>query len=348
MEDRRKFLQFFFPRLVGMGIFLGGASWVRPFLALAHEPASSLNLGDPRYAALISELVKKHRFETKTIRALFEKVELQPDIIEKFDRPPELLPYYEYRRRFISDELIAKGQAYLHENRELLQKVEETYGVPKEVICSILGVETRFGQPGIERHRAFDVLNTAFSLYPRREAFFRDELINFVLLCREENLDPLSITSSYAGAFGVPQFMPSSFRRFAVDFDRDGKKDLWSSKGDIFASVANYLKEFGWKQGGRTRLTAETVPDSESRKSFERGIRNTVPIETALQMGVQVPVAAQSDEEVSFAFYQPQEGREALLVLFENFRAITRYNFSVNYALTVTDLSEILASPEAL
>lgn len=312
-------------------------------------PPSSPKLDDPKYAALIQELLKKYQFDPKELKSAFDKVVLQPDIIAKFERPAEILPYYEYRKRFINNDLVVSGRAYLRENLKLLQAVEEEYGVPKEIIAGILGVETKFGRKGIEKYRAFDILNTAYTLYPRREVFYREELINYLLLCREEGIDPLSVNSSYAGAFGVPQFMPSSFRKFSVDYDKDGKRDLWNSKGDIYASVANYLKLFGWKQKGLTYLPANLPPASEEvRKSLEKGIRKTITVDTALKMGVEITPPAENEEKVSFTFYQPQEGNEVLLALFDNFRAITHYNFSANYALAVIELSELLAKQETL
>lgn len=351
MENRRTFLRLFWPRLAGIAAALSiGGGWAEAIIAL-DSPFPSLDLTDPKYARLIKELSKKHQFDSKELKEAFGKVVLQPEIIQKFERPAEILPFYEYRKRFINNDLIAKGRAYLQENIKILQAVEDEFGVPKEIICGILGVETKFGQRGIEKYRAFDTLNTAYSLYPRREAFYREELINYFLLCREEGIDPFSVNSSYAGAFGVPQFMPSSFRKFSVDYDKDGKRDLWHSKPDIFASVANYLKLFGWEKNGLTYLPAQIAqgPAQDTaaiRKSLEKGIRKTISLSSALKMGVQITPPAEDEEEVSFTFYQPQEGTEALLALFENFRAVTHYNFSVNYALTVIDLSELLKKQE--
>lgn len=341
--------------MLGWGALLSlDLSSVHPLLAHADlssplPPPSSLDLDNPRYLSLIKELTRRHQFGASDLKALFGKVILQPEIIEKFERPAEILPYYEYRKRFIKDELVVRGQAYVQENLKLLQGIEEAFGVPKEIICSILGIETKFGQPGIEKYRVFDILNTAYSLYPRRERFYREELIAYLLLCREEGIDPFSINGSYAGAFGVPQFMPSSFRKHAVDFDKDGKKNLWTSKEDIFASVANYLKSFGWKRNGLTYLPARFVNDSpDALKTVEIGIRKTIPLGKAVELGIQIPLPAsiQKDEAVSFAFYQPQEGTEALLALFENFRSITSYNYSLNYGLAVADLSEMLMKRE--
>lgn len=366
LENRRTFLRLILPCLAGLTATLSIISgWVgaiaapadspspAPALSASSPPAPALKLDDPKYAGLIKDLTKKYQFDPKEVKAAFEKVVLQPDIIPKFDRPAEILPYYEYKKRFINNDLIASGRAYLRENLQLLQTVEDEFGVPKEIICGILGVETKFGQRGIEKYRAFDILNTAYSLYPRREAFYREELINYFLLSREEGIDPFSVNSSYAGAFGVPQFMPSSFRKFSLDYDKDGKRDLWHSKPDIFASVANYLKFFGWEKNGLTYLPANIAQDraqdtASIRKSLEKGIRKTISLSSALKMGVQITPPAENEEEVSFTFYQPQEGTEVLLALFENFRALTHYNFSANYALAVIDLSELLKKQEIL
>lgn len=334
--------------MLGLGALLSlDFSWSDTLFA--ESAPSSLNLNDPRYVSLIKELAQRHHFTPAELKTLFGKVSLQSEIIEKFERPPELLPYYEYRRRFIKDELVLAGQAYIQENLKLLQSVEEEFGVPKEIICSILGIETKFGHPRVEKYRVFDILNTAYSLYPRRERFYRDELIAYLLLCREEGIDPFSVNGSYAGAFGVPQFMPSSFRKYAVDFDKDGKRNIWTSKGDIFASVANYLKSFGWKRNGLTYLPAHFVKEApDAMKSVEIGIRKTIPLSKAVELGIQIPLPAsiQKDEAVSFAVYQPQEGNEALLALFENFRSITSYNYSLNYGLVVSDFSQLLTKKE--
>ncbi len=344
MECRRTFLKQALPRLIGMGSLLS-LSAVIPNSIFSAETSRGVNLEDPKYRELLKELTQKHKFKAEELTALFKKVVFQEDIVEKFERPAEHLPYYKYRKIFIKDDMIQLGKAYLEKNKTLMTTVEKKYGVDKEVITSILGVETRFGKPGIEKYRAFDIYNTAYSIYPRREKFYREELIAFLRLCREEGIDPLSIKSSYAGAFGVPQFIPSSYLRYAVDFDEDGKKDLWHSKGDIYGSVANYLKTFGWKPGQLTYLPARILKDSpEAQKVAKAGFRKTLPVAKALKLGIEVPAPAKGDDDVSFAFYEPEPGEEALLALFDNFRAITRYNISVHYALTIVQLSRIFSS----
>lgn len=345
MENRRHFLKQLLPRLIGVGGVLSlPLTPVDALFAAITEPSGDVPLNDPKYRALLWELTEKYQFDPNELKRLFKRVVFQRDIIQKFERPAEHLPFYKYRKIFIKKDMIQRGLEFVDENRPLLTEVEKAYGVEKEIISSILGIETRFGKPGIERYRAFDILNTAYTLYPRREAFYRGELIAYLRLCREEKLDPFSIKSSYAGAFGVPQFIPTSFRKYSVDFDGDGKRDLWKSKGDIFASVANYLKTFGWKPGRLTYLPARIAEDSpEVQRTIRKGFRKTMPVARAMKMGIEVPPPAKGDEAVSFALYEPKKGEEALLALFGNFRALTRYNISVHYALTVVHLSRALA-----
>ncbi len=330
------------PVLLGIFISLSFAS-ISAMPLYAAETPDRIPLTHPKYQALIKELTEKHKFTMDELEAVFKQVVFKKDIIDKFNRPAEHLPFYRYRKIFIKKDMIEKGRAYLAEHDKLLSEVEAEYGVEKEIIASILGVETRFGKPGIEKYRAFDVLNTAFFLYPRREKFYRGEIIAFLKLTRKEGLDPFSINSSYAGAFGVPQFIPTSFLNYAVDFDKDGKVDLWKSKKDIFASVANYLKKFGWKKGELLYLPSQIYKDSpELQKMLNRGYRKTVPVTKAIQMGVEIPYPAKGNDEVSFAYFEPNPDEKELLGLFGNFRAITRYNTSVHYALVIVHLSRRL------
>jgi len=315
-----------------------------PVVASSQPDAPTMKFISPKHAGLLEELLQKHGFNIDYLRPIFEAIIIRPEIIEKLDRPAEKLPYYEYRKRFLEEKLIARGILYFQENQSQLIKVEEDYGVPKEIIAAILGIETRFGETGIEKYRAWDVYNTGYVLYPRREAFFKAELIAFLTLCQEEGLSPLSINSSYAGALGVPQFMPSSFLRYAMDGNGDQKRDLWSSKEDTYASVANYLRVSGWKMGGIIRLPVKISGNPvNAQKAMEDGIKAALTVARAAAIGIDFPESVSKEELVSFALYKPEEGKELFLALFNNFRAITSYNFSVNYALVVTELSEILA-----
>ncbi len=313
-------------------------------MAFSQPDAPTMKFISPKHAGLFEELVQKYRFDIEFLRPLFEAVVIRPEIMEKFERPAEKLPYYEYRKRFLEEKWVARGIAYFQENQSQLAKAEENYGVSKEVITAILGIETRFGEPGIEKYRAWDIYNTGYALYPRREAFYKAELIAFLTLCKEEGLNPLAINSSYAGAIGVPQFMPSSFLQYAMDGDGDQKRNLWLSKPDIYASVANYLKRSGWKMGGLIRLPVKISGNPvDAQKVIDAGIKETITVARAGAMGIDFPDSVGKEELVSFTTYKPEEGKDLFIALFNNFRVITSYNFSVNYAMVVTELSEIFA-----
>ena len=308
----------------------------------------------PKHVRLLDELVKKYNFSEEYLLGVFEEAELRSEIISRLEKPPEILPYYQYRTRFIKDEVINRGRRYLDENLELLNRIESEFGVEKEILLGILGVESRFGENSGE-YRVFDALNTIFYQFPRREEFFRQEIIEFLLLCREEGIYPLSVKGSYAGAFGVPQFMPSSFRKFAVDHDNDGRKDLWRSKEDILASVANYLRSHRWIKGAPIRISIQADrEDTKIKELLSRGLRETVQIGSLDTAHIKVDkfLADQyrinGQETVSIISYQDKENEtEKVEIVFSNFKSIIRYNPSTNYALTVTELAKIYAGKQA-
>ena len=306
----------------------------------------AMKLVSQKHKTLVNELIEKHGFDIDFLMPLFKEVVIRPEILEKFERAPEKrLHYYEYRKLFLTEGVLARGHAYFESNRPLLEKIEAEYGVPKEIVVAILGIETRFGQPGIEPYRAWDAFNTIYAFYSPRAAFFKEELIAFLKLCQMEGLDPLSIRSSYAGAMGVPQFMPSSFLKYAVDYDGDKKRNLWSSNEDIYASVANYLKQSGWKKNGPLFFPDKVPENSDDvKKLVAGGIREVLSSASAIKLGIEMPMLVNPEAPVSFVAYRPtEEGQELFLSLFDNFRAITRYNISVNYALVVVELADILA-----
>lgn len=308
----------------------------------------------PKHVRLLDELVKKYNFSEEYLLGVFEEAELRSEIISRLEKPAEILPYYQYRTRFIKDEVINRGIRYLDENLELLNRIESEFGVEKEILLGILGIESRFGENSGE-YRVFDALNTIFYQYPRREEFFRQEVIEFLLLCREEGIYPLSVKGSYAGAFGVPQFMPSSFRKFAVDHDSDGKKDLWRSKQDILASVANYLRSHRWTKGSPVRISVQAdKEDPRVKELLSRGLRESVQLGSLDTAHIQVDknLADQyqisGQETVSIIAYQDKENEaEKVEIVFSNFKSIIKYNASTNYALTVTDLAKIFAGKQA-
>ncbi|HEY8096241.1 MAG TPA: lytic murein transglycosylase B, partial [Methylobacter sp.] len=198
--------------------------------------------------AFIEQMVAKHQFDESELDDLFATVEIKPDILKRIASPSEGLPWYKYRKIFLTDARIDAGVQFWRDNAPALAAAEKQYGVPPEIIIAILGVETLFGK-NTGNHRVIDALSTLGFAYPPRSKFFLSELENFLLLCRDEHINPADPMGSYAGAMGMPQFMPSSFRSYAVDFDNDNRRDIWHDSSDVIASVANYFAKHHWQKG---------------------------------------------------------------------------------------------------
>ncbi len=195
----------------------------------------------PGLSEFIDEMVTKHQFERNNLESLFEKVEVKQSILKAISRPAERSkPWYDYRKIFISNKRIKGGVTFWQQHSDDLAKAEQQYGVSAEIIVAILGVETRYGG-NVGGYRVIDALSTLAFRYPPRSPFFRSELENFLILTREENMSQLDPVGSYAGAMGLGQFMPSSYRAYAVDFDDDQYRDIWTNPTDAIGSIANYL-----------------------------------------------------------------------------------------------------------
>jgi len=306
-------------------------------------PSIADYLDQPEYKDLFATLVRDHGFSEGQLRTWFSGVELIPRVVEIFDRPAEAKPYAEYRELFISPAVEARGREYLERHRALLAAVEARTGVAATTVAAIMGIETKFGdvKPG---YRAFDALNSAFALYPRRRTFFRKELIEYLLLCREEGTDPFRFHSSYAGALGMPQFMPSSFRAYAVDFDQDGHRDIWGSDADVAGSIGNYLKIHGWRSG--EPLRTEVALTAEQAAAFSGDPKDRFPLTRVTGLGVTAPDFAKvaPDASVAVVSYDDADGKARHFVIYNNFLAIMRYNTSVNYALVAAELDDYFRS----
>jgi len=327
----------------GAGSVAGRTAWAQEAAAQA-VPTMADYLARPEYADLIASLVRDHGFDRDEVLKWFGEATLIPRIVQIFDRPAEAKPYAEYRNLFISPRVRELGARYLADHRALLADVEARTGVEATTVAAIMGIETKFGsvKPG---YRAFDALNSAFALYPRRRAFFRKELIEFLLLCREERADPFTLNSSYAGALGMPQFMPSSFRAYAVDFDGDGRRDIWGSQADVAGSIANYLKVHGWQPGEPLRTEVHLTPKQAER--FDGGAAKRFPLKRLKAAGVKDPEFARvkPDAQVAVTSYADADGTTRYFVLFNNFLTIMRYNTSVNYALVAAELDDYFRGP---
>jgi membrane-bound lytic murein transglycosylase B len=307
------------------------------------------DLKRPEIVAFINEVVERNQLPKKQVIALLRKGEPQPKIIEAMTRPAEkVTPWWEYHDRFLTEERISQGAQFFTEHRESLQKVAAARGVPPEYLVAIMGVETKYGRM-TGRYRVLDALMTLAFDYPPRSDFFRGELEQFLLLYDEEHLDPLKLTGSYAGAMGVPQFMPSSYRKFAVDANGDNKRDLWNDWDDILASIANYFVEHGWEAGGP--VLAETKLDPEPTFQIDtRNLELNETIDSLNAHGVLVlpagPAGPPGTTPVVLVSAEQQDG-PAYRVGFKNFYVITRYNRSARYAMAVHDLAEAIVQRAA-
>ncbi|MEO5574204.1 MAG: lytic murein transglycosylase B [Gammaproteobacteria bacterium] len=292
----------------------------------------------PELTAFINEMVTEHNFNKQKLTALFDKVELRPKIIAAITRPAEGKAWFEYRPIFVTPETIEGGLDFWSEHADILARAERTYGVPPEIITAIIGVETRYGQ-NTGSYRVLDALSTLAFDYPKRADFFRGELAEYLLLTREEKIDPLSLKGSYAGAMGYPQFIPSSYRNFAVDFDNDGRRDLLNNITDVIGSVANYFKEHGWQPGA-----AVALPATVSGNNYT-GMLGQLKPETSLrnlkQRGVRVDTSLPDDQLGALLEYETETGMEYWVGL-QNFYTITRYNHSQLYAMAVYQLSQAM------
>lgn len=288
----------------------------------------------PEVKEFINEMVEKHNFNRQSLTALFDKVTIQQSIIDAMNRPAEGKPWHQYRPIFITQDSIDKGVAYYKTHKTALQKAQTQYGVPPEMIVAIIGVETRYGK-NKGSYSVIDALSTLAFDYPKRAPFFRSELEQYLILTREEKIDPLSLKGSYAGAMGTPQFMPSSYRSWAVDFTGNGKRDLWDNDEDAIGSVANYFKSHGWKPNQPVVFPAKvTKPVDVSPK-----VKPSTPFKTYKEQGVKVNANLADNELTSLLAYDNGKGEDYWVGL-NNFYVITTYNRSQLYAMAVYQLSE--------
>ena len=292
---------------------------------------------DSEKQRFVDEMSSKHGFDPHELGRLLARAEYRQSIIDAMERPAEAKPWRDYRPIFVTDSRTEQGLDFWRENEVLLQKVERQYGVPPEIIVAIIGVETRYGRH-TGRYPVLDALTTLAFGYPKRSRFFRQELEHFLLLSREEKLQPLKPKGSYAGAMGKPQFIASSYRRYAVDFDGNGVRDLWNSNADIIGSVANYFKRHGWRPGEPITLPARGA--GEQHQAFvDAGMKPSISLASLFNSGITAEVGLQDDAKSSLIRLEGEKGDEYWLGL-HNFYVITRYNHSNLYAMAVYQLSQ--------
>jgi membrane-bound lytic murein transglycosylase B len=290
--------------------------------------------------AFIQEMVKDHGYSETDLNNLFKKVTINENIIKMMDRPAEKTkPWYEYEPMFVTNAQVIAGVKFWKDNEAAFEKAQKEYGVPPEIILAILGVETRYGQ----NTGGFSVLNALSTLafdYPRRSEFFTSELKQFLLLAREESVDPTTLMGSYAGAMGTPQFMPSSYRNYAVDFSGNGKRDIWKNNTDVIGSVANYFKAHGWQANGPVAYQANISGDAYKTIPVNK-LDPFITIAKLKEQGVtpREKINLDPNQLATLIELKAKDGPEYWIGL-NNFYVIMRYNPRVMYAMAVFELSQ--------
>lgn len=289
----------------------------------------------PGISPFIDEMVVKHRFERVELEGVFARARHLPSVIELISRPATIKPWPEYRAIFVNGKRVKLGLEFWNKYRKTLRRAEQQYGVPQEIIVAVIGVETIYGR-NAGNFLVLDALTTLAFDYPRRAPFFRSELENYLLLAREQQFDLLAIRGSYAGAMGIPQFMPSSYRNYAVDFNSNNTIDLLREDRDAIGSVANYLQGYGWIRGEPVAARAQIGGELPASAA---GTSRTFTEWAAA--GITADANSEHTKSARLIDFTVKEGKEYWLA-FNNFEIITRYNNSDFYAMSVFQLAEEL------
>lgn len=325
----KRFFTYRFLTSLGLGLSFG---------LIGYTSASTSLVDKQDMQRFVDEMTRQHKFKRDELQELLDKAQIHQSILDAISRPAEAKPWYQYRTIFLNPTRIKGGVKFWNDNALILKKASERYGVPPEIIIAIIGVETRYG-----RHKGtfpvIDSLSTLAFAYPPRSRFFRGELKEFLLMAREEKLDPLTQMGSYAGAMGIPQFISSSFRSYAVDFDGDGFRDLWNNTADAIGSVGNYFKRHGWVKGEPV-VAAVTTHGTKFKRLVGKELK---PNETYLNL---------KNHGIKFKQKYPKQMKGTLLKLdsgtknpeywvgWQNFYAISRYNHSTHYSMAVYQLAQ--------
>lgn len=319
--------------------------WLFSLSALAKD-ANGVRYSDRKdVRGFINDLSVEEKFNRAELMSLFRDIEHQAQVIEAYSKPAErALSWKKYRKIFVKPGRIEKGVEFWQAHADTLEKAEQETGVPAEMIVAIIGVETRFGTYK-GKNKVLDSLTTLAFEREKRQAFFRRELKEFLLLCREQGFNPREVKGSYAGAMGMPQFISSSYRAYAVDFDGDEKADLFDNVDDVIGSVANYFKVHGWQAGG-TVVTEVNVKGNLQEHAVGRGRKGLKPdqsIADYIKLGAKP--AEDADEQATVVLMHFDDEAEGLYKFgHNNFYVITRYNHSSMYALAAYQLSQEIKS----
>ena len=308
-------------------------------LLVMFQLAVAENLSEfPRAKNVVEILVKEHGFERTLVEKWMKLGRYRQTPIKNLAAPAEQTKEYSaYKPMFVSSETINNGRKFYEKNKSLLLEAENQYGVPASIIVSIIGIESRYGRSR-GRHRTFDSLGSLAVTEGRRADYFQREWIKFLVISKQQGFDPMTVQGSYAGATGFPQFMPTSYEAYAVDHDNDGDIDIWNDSFDAIGSVANYLKENGWRKGEWIVSIAEVTGNSKVKvNSFDRN-RTQLDLENKGW----VSTLKQTDDSTVFPIRLDGADGVEYWLGFKNFWVISRYNRSIAYSMAVFQLAEAI------
>ena len=318
--------------------------WIRRFALLAAmflvgSQAYAVDVSaHPELTLIVDELVLEHGIDRDLLNSWLQDATIDQTILQIMKRPAERLPWHKYRSRFLNRNSIQQGKKYLVKHFDSFIRAEREFGVPSEVVAAIIGVETRYGAV-TGRRRVLDSLVTLSLEYPRRSKFFLTQLKEFLTLSHSGTVNPLETKGSYAGAIGIPQFMPTSYQHYAIDFDGDGYINLVDSSVDAIGSVAHYLKHHGWRV---KEPIVKRLSDSEGERIRDYATGSftvDVPVMALVEEGIPHLRDRFQGDKVGIVRLK-YDGHDTFRVAYPNFFVLTRYNRSHNYAMTVFELAE--------
>lgn len=299
--------------------------------------------GHPGQAEFIDRVVATGQYSAAEVNAILAEAEHKQSILDIYKRPAESKPWFTYHPIFITQQRLDEGLVFWRENQQAISAASSESGVEEEIIVAIIGVETYYGRI-LGNYRVIDALTTLGFYFPRRQEFFSKELLEYLLLTKEESLPLTEVKGSYAGAMGLGQFMPSSYRAYAVDADGDGRRDLWGSRPDAIASVANYFKAHHWRQGELIAVPATRASTADKVKT-KLG-KPASSLADYASKGYVSETELAMETPANLIVLEQEKGHDYWLT-FHNFYVITRYNRSPMYAMVVKQLSEQLRAVRA-
>lgn len=300
---------------------------------------------NPNVQVFIDRLVKQHDYDRNLLERAFSSIQVRPKVIEKSNNQPEVItPYYEYKTRFVNEERAAQGRQFASQYSQWLSKAEKEYGVEPRVIVALIGVETYYGRITGSKDIFTSLTTLAFD-YPRRKDYFQSELEAYLLLARQEGWNIGETKGSYSGAMGMVQFMPSNYKKLAVDFDQNGHIDLWNSPADAIGSAANYLKHHGWQTGQPWFVTAYVADSDTVKKEINQGRHPSQTMSDWSALNV-LPTQSFIDQKTGLIALQTAPGTVSYWLAYENFFTIMDYNPSRRYAMSVLELAQSIGHHE--